>query len=128
MSTRLRINITKDLLNRAKDCKVTLPGGFGKNCAIALGIIDILPDACVNETDCINFVREEDGREIYYACSGLPIEAQDFIDSFDSLLPEERIKMKPFSFEIEVPDAVIDKISIDELKESLINHPTLELV
>lgn len=128
MSVKLRIDITKDLLNRAKDCKATLPGGFSKNCAIALGIIDVLPDACVNELDGINFVKKEEGHEVYYAHSGLPIEAQDFIDSFDSLPPEERVKMEPFSFEIEVPDEVVNRISLDELKESLINHPTLSLV
>ena len=150
MSTRLRINLTKEIIEKSAYCGIrndegeiltksnnpSVKGDSDKtssNCAIALAIWDIFPKSNVEAENIVFYDRTEiiNGEEFLcnnYESTELPEEARCFIDRFDSYGYEQRIRMTPFSFEIEVPDKVIDRISLDELKESLVNHPTLELV
>jgi len=123
---KILIKITKNILEKSKNCnpkycEVT------KNCAIALAIIDILPDVEVS------FV------EIYVPYSyeiekciriPIPIEATKFIREFDRLkdFPEKRMLMPEFSFEIEVPIEIIEKIGISDVYKILSESKTLELV
>lgn len=113
--TKIRINITKDILRRSANCiSVNAP----ENCAVALAIKDIFPRASVGQCN-------------IYASGGkipLPPEATVFIADFDSALAGERLQMEEISFEIDVPDNIMATLNIDAVKTILTNHPTMELV
>lgn len=119
--TKLRITVTKEILERSKMCGVAAQTSV-ENCAIALAVRDVFPKARVWMTH-INTQMGDYGPHII-----LPVEASVFISEFDDRDPEERVKMNPIAFEIEIPDEIIEKINIDELKPLLENHPNLALV
>lgn len=141
MSTKIKIHVTKEILERSAYCGLRKPinmcngkdimempimkeGQIGSNCAVALAIWDIFPNAWVNGTF-IKFYSlsgEETGR------SKLPMPIPKYINDFDGNSPELRRIMKPISFEIDVPDEVIDEISIGEITERLKDCKTIELV
>lgn len=117
MNYKLKINITQDILEKSKNC-----GGNASNCAISTAIRDIFPNAKTYPSGI-----KQNGN--YEECGiHLPNEAIDFICKFDFKSPEERVKMKPISFEIEVPDVIIDKIGISQVEEILKESTTMELV
>lgn len=120
--TKIQIHITEDVLERSMWC------GIGKvpvstNCAIAVAIRDIFPNAVIGSF--IDFGKEFDQNSII-----TPKVASDFIDRFDSLLhkPYNRLELPEFSFEIEVPDEVVEMINIDEIKRICETSSTLSLV
>ena len=115
--TKLKIKVTKDILERSKMCLTNV----GYNCAVALAVRDIFPRAWV-EDDCIMPVSVEQTK------IPLPESATDFISKFDRYDAEERVNMPELEFEISIPDEVIEKINIEELKPLLQNHPTLQLI
>ncbi len=114
----MRIHITKDVLKRSMLCEDQV---HNQNCAIALAIRDIFPRACV-WVSCI----AEDDIEIIQ----LPVEAQKFIRAFDSLSknPSARLDLPEFSFDIEVPEEVVNSIGLSEVEKILKESKTLELV
>lgn len=120
--TKLRITVTKEILEKTKHCSVFSQYST-TNCAIACAVRDVFPTAKVWANHIAPFT--DHGK---YKSIRLPQEAQDFIEAFDDATAEERVMMKPISFEIEVPDEVIEKINIDELKPLLENHPTLAIL
>lgn len=112
---KLKIHVSKEHMEEAKyfngeDNK--------KECGIKCAIKNIFPNAKV-------FAKKIfiDGYEI-----PLPREAKEFIRGWDVSTIQLRLEMDELEFEVEVPDEVIEKINIDELKPFLVNHPTLELV
>lgn len=121
MPTKLKITVTKEILEKSKNCQAY----DGSNCAVSLAIRDIFPNTYVN-TKTIDFDPHNPFNTKLLV--SLPSNAYSFIRTFDEASPAQRINMKPISFEIEIPDEVIDKINIDELKPLLQNHPTLQLV
>ena len=125
---KLKITVTKDILKRSMMCgKPTeawsAENAPNKNCAIALAIRDIFPNAEVHRQQILILTKP-------HSTIKLPSEAVSFIDLFDGLrnTPEERLDLPEFSFEIDLPQEVIDSINISELTESLKNHETLELI
>lgn len=132
---KLKIKVTEGILKKSKHCgKNKKTFRFEEtNCAIALAVRDIFPKAYV-EGSSVYFDSEldESGRVSILRGIGisakLPPLAQDFIENFDFASPFKRVKMAPIEFEIKVPNCVIEKINIDELRPLLENHPTLELV
>src|SRR5688572_10299734 len=120
MSTILKITVTKEILEKSKDC------GYGGgptpyNCAVALAVRDIFPRACVGG----NFWSPD---QCVFDSYILPAEAIGIINKFDLTEPDDRPNITPISFEIEIPDEVISQINIDEIRSLLINHQNLELV
>lgn len=117
--TKLKIKVTKDILERSKMCinDETAP----TNCAIALAVRDIFPDARVG-----GFNLSFDGTYKYFV--SMPVDAILFIRRFDSTPSHLRPQLSEIEFEIEVPDEVTESINIDELKPLLQNHPNLQLV
>lgn len=112
----LTINVTKDSIEKAIFCSKEI--NFSKtSCAIAHAVRDIFPTAIIY----FNHI-ELDGKRI-----ALPTIASEFIEVFDRIEPNQRIKLKPISFQVSMPDEIIDKLNIDDLKQQLKNHPTLEL-
>jgi hypothetical protein len=128
---KLRISVTKEILEESKWC------GFGsgenepinKNCAISLAVRDIWPDAIVENAFMVAY--PEWGINYCIADSKdkikLPQIARSFICDFDGSEPCERTQIPPISFEVDVADEVINRINIDEIKELLKDHSTLQL-
>jgi hypothetical protein len=117
--TNLQVHISKEILTRTKFCgheKGKLK--TGEHCAVAEAIRDIFPDAYVANRYLLTNTF----------CIKLPAETTNFINAFDNATPTEREYLKPFSFSISIPDEIINRINIDEVKELLNNHPTLKLV
>lgn len=119
---KLKIHITKDVLRRSMYCHPRMDGDVGKNCAIALAVRDIFPKAHI--TDSTLLFNNTFDEEI-----GLNSDTIKFISDFDDLCnaPEQRLELPEFSFEIEIPDSVINAIGIDEAKQIIEKSQTLEL-
>lgn len=134
--TTIQINITKDVLKQSMFCAVG-PGKdkeVGKNCAIAVAIRSLFPNATIG-SDKVYFNLQpndiNDGRILPSALQAiLPYEASEFIAEFDVLkkAPEKRLLMKEISFPLEIPDSLIDDIGIEEIHEVLKNCETMSLL
>lgn len=115
---KLKISVTEEILNG--DCVAQ----NGSNCAIAKAVKQIFPFAHV-QYDFIRpftYMRTEWCNKVAYRIF-LPKEAKKFIEEFDS-----GHSVAPISFEVEIPDSVIEQINIEEIRPLLQNHPSLELI
>jgi len=119
MPIKLQITVTREILEKTRNCS---PVDLSKNCAIAMAIRDIWPKAAVEEGFFSPF-GPNDGNAI-----SLPAKVSKFIQHFDVADPEERANMDEITFKIKVPNYIIEKINIDEIKPLLKNHPTLKIV
>lgn len=127
---KLQINVTKDIIIKSQFCDEDVPF----NCAVSLAIRDIFPKAGVSPLFIVPFVegksdfptaiKEQDKSNLIV----LPINAVVFISKFDRSTPRQRLSLEPMSFEIDIPDEVIERINIDEVKGVLKDHPTMQLV
>lgn len=129
MSVKLKIKITKEILRETRGCS-NETCAVQTNCAVAVAIRDILPEASV-DGEFIN-VRIGNWRDetIEYIKILLPPKAQSFIVQFDKLAkyPNERENIPELEFEVNIPNKLIETINIEEVKQLLVNHPNLELV
>lgn len=124
--TKIKINVTQEILEASKMCGIE-PGCVGSNCAVALAVREIFPKAWVEDIQILPFFAEGKGiNNVDYAIA-LPEKAKLFIKTFDTTTPEERIELNPFSFEVELPEIVIDKLA-EGWEEVLKESKTLELV
>lgn len=128
---KLKITVTQEILDSPHTCKKNT-----RHCAISLAVRDIFPEARVGLYYIAPFVSDEVAMSIpglsvirldYELNEGMNFPLGDrmssYIVDFDHGLP-----MKPASFDLEIPDWVIEKINIDEIKQILVDHPTLELI
>jgi hypothetical protein len=120
----LKIKVTKEILEKTANCPSNSKAAT--NCAVAVAIRDIFPKAWVERHEL--YFDINDVGNMMATTTKLPKKASGFIQRFDSLYPAQRKKMKPIEFEITIPDNVIEKINIEELRPLLENHPTLELI
>jgi len=133
---KIKIHVTREILERSAMCPgLTDDNGVEvrTNCAVALSVIEIFPNAEVYQFG-MTFTRKEispldslagRGYGIYWGRTN-PI--AHFIGRFDALAFEERRLMPEQSFEIDVPSEVIEKIGIGEVYKILSESKTLELV
>lgn len=137
---KILIKVTKEILARSAMCN----SNTGMNCAIVCAINDLIPNCWVAKEQL--YVYEDESTFILFLhmrdmCmnSGvnevkpkliidLPEKAIDFIDIFDYSTPEYRKAMQPISFEIDVPNELIEKIGIGEVYKVLSESKTLEHV
>lgn len=117
----LEIKVTKEILERSKYCGV-FDNKRASNCAIALAVRDIFPTACVGLFEI--FEKENNPKGF----ARLPQKACDFISIFDFASVEERPYLPELTFEIEIPDDIIQSIDISEITKTLTNHPNLKLI
>lgn len=122
---RLLIKVTKEILEKSKMCGRKASDNTGANCAIALAVRDVWPEAWVYHEK-IHTDLFGRGNAVFIP---LPYEAIAFIKHFDSLEidPEARTKMPPISFYVEVPESVIEEIGISEIERIVANSNTLEI-
>ena len=114
---KITVKITKETIRESINC-----GGSPSNCAVARAVREIFPYALVTMY-AIHFMGNSAIDDIK-----LPSKASDFIYEFDTTPSEDREDIKPLSFEIEVPEALIQKIGIGEVYRILSESKTLELV
>lgn len=114
---KIQINVTKEVIKKAIYCA----DNTEQNCAIALAVREIFPNACVS-AKCLYFHIDEDEHV------SLPPHAQVFISLFDFLSPTARASMFDISFEINVPDEVIQQIGIGQVYKILSESRTLSHV
>ena len=117
MPVTYSIKINKAILEFSKKCGAEEIEVIGENCAIALALKHIFPEVVVTGDyiypfgidDCDNWNKLK---------IPLPKVAQDFISAFDSLcaVPNQRLRLPEFEFEISVPDEIISEINIDEIR------------
>ncbi len=132
----MTINITKDVLNESKFCKgVSMERDrIGQNCAIGKAIFDLFGDlSWVNSTFIgiykTGFTSWLENPTTYpdYEIR-LPLKAILFISKFDGSTPKERANMKPFSFDVEIPDEVVELIGgVEEVYKILEESETMQL-
>lgn len=145
---KVLIKVTKEILERSKMCTSKIVEGVGFNCAISLAIREIFPNAWVGgDINLINMDYFNENlpklkmsqsfdefmlllllEESRTCIIKLPIEAQDFIEDFDNNSAQRRVEMEPISFEINVPDEIIEEIGINEVYKVLSESKTLEMV
>jgi hypothetical protein len=117
---KLTIKITKEVLERSKMCGIVREKiSHARYCGIAVAVNGIFPGAIVKYQYII--------LPIILEAIALPDSATEFICEFDRSTPEERTQMHPFSFEIDVPDSVIERIGIEEARAIIAKSETLEL-
>jgi hypothetical protein len=125
--TKLKIKVTKDIYQRSMMCGVVpdINAPVTENCAIALAIRDIFPNASVTHQEIIPFAALGN----YDFSISLPHAARQLIDMFDAWRdePKYRLTLPELEFEVEIPDEVLEQIDITEITKILTNHPYLEL-
>lgn len=119
---KIKIKVTKEILQESKMCQSD--NQIGMNCAIARAVRDVFPAAWVSHFNLYPFYFKDDG----ITSINMPAEASLFITKFDRNDANERVNMTEVSFEIDVPDDVIDQIGISEVHRILKESKTLELV
>ncbi len=107
---KVKIEVRKDHIDAATKCD-------SRNCAIAIAVRDIFPDANVGRLKM--FLAYNMYTEIQ-----LPDSARGFIRSFDAFGQ----KCKPFNFEIDLSDKVIDALCMPDLLDLLKDVDNMELI
>lgn len=121
---KIKIKVTKEILKKSMMCGVRMePGGITQNCAVALAVREIFPNADVTSFNI--WLNDE-----LFTNIRLPENVKRFVSLFDYYRtnPSARLDMESIDFEIEVPQAVIDRIGIGEVYKILSESKTLELV
>lgn len=122
---KLKIKVTKKILKESMMCGTSVMGTpqfkpVSESCAVALAVRDLFPEARIGRT----FVQVGEGSFM------MPLNATNYIIRFDELWyePARRLNLPEIEFEVDVPEAVINKIDIAEATEIIKNSETLELV
>lgn len=119
---KLKIKVTNEMLERAKHCGAGYKP-VNQNCAIALAVRDIFPNAVV----CTTMILPLGGTSTKHDSETVipnSMETTQFIAMFDGTPWSERSYLPEYEFTITVPDVVIDHINIDDLQKC----ETMELV
>lgn len=126
--TKFQINITKEVLEKTKNCSQEVD----KNCAISYAVRQLMPHASIGEQVIYPLcyaVEKMGGIESFKGAIFLPEEAIEFIETFDSIPPAMRPFMKEFSFEIEMSDSTLELlVPLADIEELLKDSTTLKLV
>lgn len=116
-------NLTRLQAREVEESKQRWCDVVSSKCLITEAVKDLWPAHTANiEIEWLN----REGRCI--AFSQLPGIARQLIVDFDLSTVEQRLLMKPTSFEIEFPDKLVDIIGLLQIQEVLSQSTTLELV
>lgn len=142
--TYVRIHVTKDILKKSMNCAT---GALLKedvivtNCALAIAVRDILPDAAIFSDTITPFPKwtslklgNENEEAVIWDAEGddFPItkEMTSFITMFDNYSPKMRLRISEQSFNLLIPNWVIEQLTREhvDFAQTVIDSPTLELV
>lgn len=118
---KLKIKVTKEILRKSMMCGTTPDELIITNCAVALAVREIWPDARLTNE---KLVIERGNKNIIL----LPESAGKFISDFDMLsdTPKQRLNLPELEFEVEI-DPDVHLKHIEWYKELINNSLTLEL-
>lgn len=119
---QLTIKVTKEILERSKDCRNE---DLAEHCAIREAIHPIFPFSMVGVDMILPYGFMVEAPDISIPLTN---EVQEFIKGFDNTPPNLRPFLSEIEFTIDIPDAIIERIDIDEIRPLLVNHPTLTLI
>lgn len=138
MKYKLKIHCTKEHLQQSIMCGTFGNiGDIGNNCWIAKAVQKVFPNCYVGnegrENKIMFFKNIFQGKQCEIA---LPKIALNKIKEFDNLseFPEERLKLKPFSFKVEFDQQTFDTIlqsngfSCQQFKDKVLSSGNLELI
>lgn len=117
------VKVTPEVLKRPMFC-----GFDGRPIILSCMLTEAFRDLFTNchvVVDTANLLGEVSGSGDEITLPDLAIDKRRV---FDSLGPNARLLMSPFSFEIEVPEYVISKIGLGEIYRVLSESKSLELV
>ncbi len=114
----IKVKVTKEILKRTYMCSTK----YNENCAVAEAVRELFPDALVG--------RHSIALATTPGYIALPLEATRFINAFDGWWhqPDVRLTLPEFSFEIDVPNEIINSIGIGQVYKILSESKTLEHV
>ena len=117
MPVQFKIKVTKEILELSRNCGQHEFEIVGKNCAIAVALKDIFPEVFVSGYYIHPFGSDKENKLAELEIP-LPKIAQDFVRLFDSLcsIPGVRLLLPEFEFEISIPDEIISRINIEEVR------------
>jgi hypothetical protein len=126
---KVLIKITRDILERSAKCREHYP----RNCAIALAMRELFPNCCVGAFQIRFYDSTYNNRSMVVGVgpvgyANLPDLAIKFIRAFDSAPVGYRAQLPEFSFEVDIPNEVIDSIGIGQVYKVLSESKTLEHV
>jgi hypothetical protein len=126
MSVKIKIKVTREMIDKSQQ-------RCAENCAIANALRDIFPNPSVTLLSMRPFappgwaLSDERARCMGEIIIPLPTDMRAFITEFDRT--EDRSRVQPREFEIEIPDNVIEHLSgVEEVYRILENHPLLSIV
>ncbi len=133
------IHITKEILEESKMCRgigqTQEQCLIGQNCAIGKAVCSLFGSNIWVSHRVIAFYK--DGLKFNPFTGSivgssdfdirLPLEAMDFIKSFDQSSADERVLMSPISFDIDIPDGVIDLIGIEQAMKAISESKSLSI-
>lgn len=116
----IKITVTKEIIMRSRPNE---PNG----CAFATAVRDILPKAAVMDDRIFPFGRTDEEMKEHFPITD---EMAEFIQAFDKTtdLSATADQLGDREFEVEVPDWVVDRIDIEDVRKFLENHPNLAVV
>lgn len=128
---KITIKITKEVLRASMFCQTKGTSEstmIGQNCAIGKAVADLFSyKTWVGPSAIYYYKHGVDLNGIGDYSIRLPHEACVFIKEFDGTTPEDRINIRELSFEIDVPNEVIDDIGIGQVYKILSESKNLEL-
>lgn len=122
--TKILIHITRNILERSANCRSK---DRAANCAFALATKELLPLAAVGVW-AIYPVFFGGGPEKTRKNFPISDKMSLFILDFDEKTPEQRRNMLEESFELEIPDNVLEEIDISDVHKILEESETMELI
>jgi hypothetical protein len=133
--TKIKIKVTKEVLEQSKKCPsiingVTFVGDesttLATNCAFAIAVRDLFPNAMVGYSSIMPFEMADEGH--LGKSIPLTIEMRNFIKVFDSTPQNDRVNIPEQEFELEIPDDVLElTVGKDEIDQLLKESKTLEI-
>lgn len=120
----IRVRITKEILEETKDCSEK-KGFISQTCAVAVAVKELFPNAQVNGSQLDPWIGPPNREERLIE---LPSHVRKFIQQFDRSTSEERIRMEPISFDIQLTRMIIGAIGEEKVNHILLTSKTLERV
>lgn len=122
---KIIVHVTREIYRKSQYCGLKGHGeNVRQNCAIALAVKTIAPQAEVS-CEYIHWLGEN------RLIRELPDDAKALVTEFDRLgdngFYSFRLELPEFSFEVDFPDELVEKIGINEVKAILEKSKTLEL-
>lgn len=123
---KITIHITKEVLEKTKTCSPKT-GFVTANCAISYAVREIFPEALTSPV--LNHPLKAWKITNLENTFNIPIpeSAAEYAMRFDMTPESKRPSLPEFSFEIDVPTSVIEKIGIGEVYKILSESKTLTL-